>query len=333
MKAKLIPHFGLLFLGLALSATPAAAQWSLPQKFDDGIETAVAVHPSGLVLEFHRTQSGTNTLWYHVGKVNGIAVTWGGSQRLPELGTWPNVAVTKEGYVLFVWSTGSYKSSSKLNYMVGKINPNGDVGQTISWLTMPQQWDAGFHSSIVINDNGVIVGVHESGSGGRGIYYRVGHFANPAGGNFNIIWDSGSYGINYDDGINPHIALNSNNQVVEVHQVQGEYYLHYHRGVVLSNGRIDFYPSQRYSNDGSTPAVTLLDSGTVLEVHEAIGPITIQKGILSLSNPYLISWTTISPLSRGTYPAIAAKGAYAIATFQNGSAFQESLYYTVAEVQ
>ena len=336
MKAKLSPYFGLIALCFALAATTLAAQagqWSPVQKFDSGIETAVAVHPSGLVLEFHRTQSGANTFWYHVGQLNGTDVTWGPSQRLPELGTWPNVAVTKEGYVLFVWSTGSYKSSSDLSYMVGKINPNGDVSQSISWLTTPQQWDSGFHSSIAINDSGVIVGVHESGNGGRGMYYRVGHFANPAGGNFNIVWDSGEWGINYDDGINPHIALNSNNQVVEVHQVQGEYYLHYHRGVVLSKGMIDFRPSQRYDNDASTPAVTILDTGTVQEVHQAIGPITIKSGTLSLSDPNVINWSTTSPLSRGTYPAIATNGTYSVLTFQDGSIFQESLYYSVAKVQ
>lgn len=40
--------------GLAAAQT---VQWSVDQKYDDGINPSVAVHPSGLVLEFH--QSGT----------------------------------------------------------------------------------------------------------------------------------------------------------------------------------------------------------------------------------------------------------------------------------
>jgi hypothetical protein len=42
-----------------------------------------------------------------------------------------------------------------------------------------------------MNDNGLIVGVHETGHASTGMYYRVGHFTNPATWNFTIQWDSG----------------------------------------------------------------------------------------------------------------------------------------------
>jgi len=203
MKRKLLFYIGISVLGLAFVASAAAQtlEWSPAEKFDDGTDTAIAVHPSGLILEFHRTHNGGNSLWYHLGKVNGTNVTWGESQSLPDHGNWPNVAITREGHVLFVWSTGAIKSGSDLYYKVGKLDPNGDVNQTISWLTERTRWDSGFHSSIALNDKGVIVGVHESGSGGVGLYYRVGHFADPGLGDFNIVWDSGEWGINYDDGV------------------------------------------------------------------------------------------------------------------------------------
>jgi hypothetical protein len=55
--------------------------------------------------------------------------------------------------------------------------------------------------------------------GSSGLYYRVGQLGNPAGGDYTIAWSSGSTGVKYDDGVNPHIAINNQKQVVEVHQV------------------------------------------------------------------------------------------------------------------
>jgi hypothetical protein len=296
MKTKLFQYFCAVVLGLALTAAPAAAQvqWYPNQTYDEGQQPALAVHPSGLVLEFHRTQDQTsNTLWYYVGRVDGTRVNWGASQRAPADGSWPNVAITSDGYVLFVWSTGNAKSSSALHYMVGMVDPNGDNQQSIKWLSIGKSFDAGFHSSMAMNDHGVIVEVHESGTGGSGMFYRVGHFADLAGGNYNITWDSGGNGRHYDNGINPHIAINNRNEVVEVHQVSGETFLHYRRGVVLSGGLIDFRASQRYDDYGTNPVVALLDSGQVVEAHVEGSPakVTCSPGRLNLSNPERIDWS------------------------------------------
>jgi hypothetical protein len=296
MKIKLLPIIGAAIIGLALTATPAAAQvkWNGQYKYDVGIQPALAVHPSGLVLEFHRTQGSGNTLWYHVGRIKGTTVAWGGSQRAPGTGSWPNVAITPDGYVLYIWSGAEHKSMSTLYYAVGKIDPNGDENQSIQWLIDGRSFDAGFHSSLAMNAYGVIVETHESGTGGKGMYYRVGHLVNPAhGGNYDLVWDSGSNGRHYDDGINPHIAINNNNQVVEVHQVSmSESLLHYRRGTVLSNGTIDFRASQRYDNKAEDPTVVLLDDGQVLETHyESAGDnATSCPGRLSLSQPDRIDW-------------------------------------------
>ena len=64
----------------------------------------------------------------------------------------------------------------------------------------------------------MIAEAHES-NGGKGIFYRLGHLSAPGSGDFNIVWDSGSKGQPYDEGVNPHIAIDDNNNVVEVHQV------------------------------------------------------------------------------------------------------------------
>lgn len=186
-----------------------------------------------------------------------------------QTGNWTTVAISKEGYVILVRSTTHFKNGAQLGYWVGQIDPFGGINQSISWLVRDAYWDSGFHSSIAINDHGVIVGVHEAGYNGVNMFYRVGHLANPAAGNYSIVWDSGRYGTFYDDGTNPHISLNNRNEVVEVHQVPGERLLHYRRGTV-SGGTIHFAGSQRFDDGAERPAVALLDSGFVVELHGGI---------------------------------------------------------------
>jgi hypothetical protein len=109
-----------------------------------------------------------------------------------------------------------YKDGSQVFYQVGKIDPSGPVDQSLTWLTQGIHLDAGFHARIAMNDKGLIVDVHETGHASTGMYYRVGQFTNPAAGNFTIQWDSGR-GVHYDDGINPHIALNNQSPKSEAH--------------------------------------------------------------------------------------------------------------------
>jgi hypothetical protein len=117
-----------------LSAGLAAAQrleWSPERQYDEGINPSVAVHPSGLVLEFHQSSIGITNIWYHVGILNGTGVTWGGSQSLGQKGNWATVAISKEGYVILVRSTTHFKNGGNLRYWVGKIDPFGGINQSI----------------------------------------------------------------------------------------------------------------------------------------------------------------------------------------------------------
>jgi len=61
---------------VSVGAAQQALQWSAAQQYDQGADTSVAVHPSGLVLEVHQSHAvGNFGLWYHVGMVNGPSVT------------------------------------------------------------------------------------------------------------------------------------------------------------------------------------------------------------------------------------------------------------------
>jgi hypothetical protein len=112
--------------------------------YDDGTQTSVAAHPSGLFLEFHRTQDAVDKkIWYHVGTLDGTTVTWGPSQFSGAEGSWPSVAISNEGYVIVVHSNKLTKDGSDLYYQVGKIDPHGDQNQSITWLTELIHWDRG----------------------------------------------------------------------------------------------------------------------------------------------------------------------------------------------
>jgi hypothetical protein len=141
----------------------AAINWSSVTSFDTGYESSVAIHPSGLIVEVY--SSGGNSLsytglYYHIGKLDPVAqkITWGPSHRfVPKAvnGSWPCVAITKEGYVIILWSNGFVKSGSKLRYSNGSINLAGDTNQLITFKAERFTYDTGFHCSLSVNYNGI----------------------------------------------------------------------------------------------------------------------------------------------------------------------------------
>jgi hypothetical protein len=325
--------------GVAVGTSGCDLEFNPFDLYDVGIQSSIALHSSGLALEFHQSQLD-NRIWYRVGKQSPQDkkyIVWGNGQSAGAYGSWPAVAFSKEGYVIAVHSDSEYKSGSQQFYRVGKIDPNGDENQSIIWKTDLIHWDGGFHTSIAINDNGLIVSVHESNAtSGTGLYYRVGQLRNPAGGDYTIAWSSGTAGVNYDDGINPHIALNNQNQVVEVHQVTWEWLLHYRRGTV-SEGKITFAESQRYDDDALQPAVALLDSGLVLEVHSSEEGVYSRTGKLDPSNSTLIEWSPSVKYGDGNSlgsPALAANSKYAFQTHEKTGflGLGNEIYYSGAAI-
>jgi hypothetical protein len=328
---------------LTIPAGPAGCdvQFGLSRGYDDGVEPSIALLSTNLVLEVHKSE-GNQGMWYRVGKLSGMTVTWGGSQQTGENGYWPTVVVSKEGYVILVHSSTAFRAGSGLWYRVGQLDPNGDEKQSITWKTGSIKWDAGFHSSVSMNNSGVIVGVHESGqSNDTGVYYRVGHLTNPAGGNYTITWDSGSNGIRYSGGINPHIAINNKGLVVEVHQVPGENLLHYVRGT-LWNGKISFANDQpRYNSSAAQPSVALTDNGFVTEVHREVYPADdggndLDRTVGKLSNDVArIDWSSSVRFNfdTGNYPAIATNGSYVIQTHEHPDTFTTTLSSSTSAIR
>lgn len=319
-KWLVVGTFGVLWLFLLCHTVCAQRQldWQGERYYDAGNQTAVAVLPTGgLILEFHQSEHFNGGIWYHIGRLNnsGKQIVWSDSHSIDASGDWPAVTVTKEGYVILAFTP---LRDQTLRYWVGKINPSGSEGQTIDWKLTQQVYDSGFHPSLSVNSNGTMVEVHESGSGGKGIYYRIGHLQDPNAGQYNIVWDTGNYGTSYDNGINPHIAINDKNQVIEVHQVRGERKLHYHRGVVQTN-TINFEGSIRYDDRAEQPAVTLTNDGTVVECSIHDRETFCRTGVLSPRNPTLVDWSGLVQIGGYDYvnhfPAVSTNGKLTVATF------------------
>jgi hypothetical protein len=162
----------LVAVGIALISGSAYAQsplnWRSALYYDNGVQPSIAVLPSGLVVEFHQSEKN-KSLYYRVGtvvrNVNGThSITWGDSQHLGYAGERPDVAVTKEGYVLLVYTKGAYTgygSEVQMRYWVGDLNPAGDSRQTITWRVRDAFFDNGQFASLAFNSNAVLIEAHE----------------------------------------------------------------------------------------------------------------------------------------------------------------------------
>lgn len=250
----------LLAKGSVFAQSPLA--WETAQHFDNGVESSVSVTPSGLAVEFHKNQNN-NSIFYHVGKVRQswdgkYSVGWGDSQPLYFDCHRPSVAITKEGLLVLVctrFAYCGYGSEVQMRYWAGQLDPNGGSNQTIDWKLMDAFYDTGQYASLAFNTNDILVDVHESARNSK-LFYRIGRFHNPLAGQFDIVWGTGSGGKEYDTGVNPHIAINEWNQVVEVHQTQNNESLLHHRRGHLYPDQIDWVSrdSFRYDDYSKQPS-------------------------------------------------------------------------------
>jgi hypothetical protein len=307
--------------------------WTEIAKYDTGSYPALAMHATGLIVELHTTESLSHSgLYYHIGKLDRDkgTVTWGSSYLFISAGSWPAVAITKEGYVIITFSDGFYNSSSNLKYLVGTVDPNGDTSQTINFKTNKSgtKFDTGFHDSVSVNGLGVIAEAHQSGQGGDGIFYRLGHLTNPSAGDFSITWDSGTGGHRYDKGVDPKISVNDDNDVVEVHGVSNENKLHYGRGKVINNSSIQFESDHpRLDSEGYRANVVLLNNSSIIEVNRRSNArVTGTDGIYyrtgALSGQHQIRWSEpqiIAGTDKHHNPAVAANPTDAVVSFESSS--------------
>jgi hypothetical protein len=327
---------GTLLGGAAYAQSPL--DWKVAQHFDTGVQTSVAVTPSGLVIEFHRSQNN-NTIWYRVGKAGETwdrhpFVRWAkNSNSLSYDGQWPSVAITKEGYLVLVYTKSDFGRETQMRYWVGKLDPSGDEKQTISWKVKNAFYDTGQYATVAFNANDILVDVHESANNSN-LYYRIGHFLNPAAGHFDLVWDSGSYGREYDTGANPHISVNQNNEILEVHQSGNKTtYIHYRRGRLYTT-HIGFAStgSVHFDSGPKQPAVALANNNAI-EVDSQNDATFARTGLLSSSWPDRVDWSDPVEIGwsgyQGIAPSVTTDGTAAIATWES----KTNLFYSIAWIK
>lgn len=124
-----------------------------------------------------------------------------------DVGEDPAVDINEDGWVVEVHHSGGPASHRALWYWSGRRESDGRV----KWLRHAK-YDRGTDPAVAINNEGVIVEVHKSGTR-NALFYHVGRLEN----NGNIVWGPSR---KYDNGISPSVAFTDRNkdQLVERHK-------------------------------------------------------------------------------------------------------------------
>jgi hypothetical protein len=281
-------RYALIFLGLAFpftlgfaqvgrgstdpSAALCSAAWTNPGAYDRGASPTVSLAQNGFFIEEHGGENNSNKLYYKLGRfVDGVPKF--GPPVQYDLGFNPTVAVNSKGIVVDVHEGAS---STQLLYRVGHVNIDGDINtELVVWDSGSNaiRFDNGHDPSIGMNDDGVIAIVWRTDNV---IYtsrlYSMYGLVGPNAPASRIHWESGAK-LQFELGFAPHIAIDSQNEVIEVHQGADAKNLHYRRGFVnlrySQMGWVGAAGNSRYVTGNSTvPAVALSPrGGNVIETH------------------------------------------------------------------
>lgn len=231
-------------------------QFGLGTQYDNGDHPGVAINKNNQIVEVHKSQT-LGDVWFRTGTYSAGAITWTDSKKY-DSGQTPSVAMNDNNTVVEVHKTQS-PFVDGIFYHVGYHN-----GTTVEWGDS-HKYDNGTEPDVAMNNNNVVVEVHKS-QGNFGLFYHVG-IVNPD--TKTIEWGSSH---KYDGGgQHAAIAINNNNQAVEVHQAPTSGHIWYRVGTInVDNKTIDWGDSHDYQT-GSDPSVALLDNGYVIEGHRSEG--------------------------------------------------------------
>ena len=146
-----------------VDASSKTISWGPSSKYDTGKDPQIAIDASGsIVVENHKSEKH-DTLWCHVGTVEGSTIYWGPSQQYDN-GISPSIAISTSGLVVI--ECHQSQNDETLWHHVGWVD-----GHNVIWGSS-HKYDSGTSPSIAINDNFTTVEVHETGS--STLAYRVG---------------------------------------------------------------------------------------------------------------------------------------------------------------
>jgi hypothetical protein len=154
--------------------------------------------------------------------------------------------------------------------------------------------DSGHNPSVALNDQGVVLEVHDSGGGA--LWYWTGQVSGTS-----IAWkDHGKY----DSGVDPAVAVNRNGVVVEVHQSNGLSTKLWWWVGQLSGTSITWTGHASLEDDsGYNPSVAVNNNGLVVEVHDS-GAGTLWYWIGQVSGD-TINWHGHAQYDTGSNPSVS----------------------------
>jgi hypothetical protein len=170
-----------------------------------------------MVVEVHNAHSDPDELWYNTGVLDASnrSITWSSlsddQRHYSSGGIDPTVSINDYGMVVEIHST----DSNHLYYRTGVLNSSSCV---IEWRSTPtEDYDTGRWPSVAINNDNMVIEVHQS-PGGTDLWYNVGQVEQ----NGAITWGNMSNDRKYDSGQYPSVALYGD-RILEIHNSESDY--------------------------------------------------------------------------------------------------------------
>lgn len=187
--------------------------WYEEHRYDRGINVDAAVNNSGMVVEVHNAHSDPDELWYNAGVLDTAnkVVNWfllpDDKRHYSSGGIDPTVALNDSGIVVEVHAT----EGNNLYCRAGVLNSGNG---TITW-SPSAKYDTGRRPSVGINNDNMVVEVHQSPDGSD-LWYNVGKVEQIKNGNYAIAWGDLTKKRQYDAGEYPSVAF-CGDKILEAH--------------------------------------------------------------------------------------------------------------------
>ena len=198
-----------------------AWQWGGQDHYDGGNAASLAVNNSNVVVDVHRSSTGSNNLFCRVGAVDvsSRSISWGESIKFDGGGD-PYVSLNDNNRVIAVWSS---TNSTNLYYRSGTVDP---LLRTITWEG-GHKFSAGSHPTVSINNNNVVIFGWASTASTK-LLYQVGSLASDG-----TLFAAPS--VEYGNGDHDCFTIDDSNLVWESHKSSNSNTSYYAVGTLITN--------------------------------------------------------------------------------------------------
>jgi hypothetical protein len=216
---------------------------------------AVAVNADQQVVEVHEGGSNIGTLWYRVGTINGLEISWSAPQQY-DTGYNPSISISGS---IIVEVHNATNTRGPMMYKIGTIS-----GSSITWSADTEYDSLGWKPSVAITNCESWIAcfgleVHNGLQGAGPLWYHS-FTVNSA---TSATWQNS---VQYDTGYNPRVQI-LESIGFEVHDGTGSPGPLWYHTLLLSDGTWNFSAAAEYDSSGWNPAITYMTSGAPTEVH------------------------------------------------------------------